>query len=189
MPQAKTLNTQELEKVLESVKWNKYPERDRIMILISFWSGMRVGEIASLKISDVLGSDGNIKSEVRLTPEQTKGKRHRKVLIGEKLKEELVLYIKGINNKSENLPLIPSQQGKGFFNPNALVQKFKSIYEQSGVYGASSHSGRRTFITILANKGTSVRVLQELAGHRHIGTTQRYIDVNEDLMREAIERL
>lgn len=189
MPQAKTLNMQELDKVLESVRWNKYPERDRIMILISFWSGMRVGEIASLKISDVLGSDGNIKSEVRLTPEQTKGSRHRKVLLGEKLKEELAVYIKGIGKKPYDYPLIPSQQGIGFFNPNALVQKFKSIYERAGVYGASSHSGRRTFITMLANKGTSVRVLQALAGHRHIGTTQRYIDVNEELMREAIERI
>ena len=101
MPQAKTLNMQELDKVLESVRWNKYPERDRIMILISFWSGMRVGEIASLKISDVLGSDGNIKSEVRLTPEQTKGSRHRKVLLGEKLKDELATYIKGIKNNQQ----------------------------------------------------------------------------------------
>lgn len=189
MPQAKTLKQEELDHVLECVKWNKYPARDRMMILISFWSGMRVGEIASLKIGDVKGSDGNIKTEVRLTPEQTKGSRHRKVLLGEKLREEFALYIKGLNNPNLESPLIPSQKSNQFFNPNALVQKFKNIYDRAGVYGASSHSGRRTFITILANKGTSVRVLQALAGHRHIGTTQMYIDVNEELMREAIERL
>lgn len=187
MPQAKTLNIEEIDKVLEVVKLNKYPERDRIMILISFWSGMRAGEIASLKIGDVLGHDGNIKTEVRLKPEQTKGSRHRKVLLGEKLREELVTYIKELEGKDEHLPLIRSQQGDGYFRPNALVQKFKSIYDQAGVFGASSHSGRRTFITTLANKGTSVRVLQALAGHRHIGTTQMYIDVNEELMRKAIE--
>jgi len=187
MPQAKTLNIEEIDKVLEVVKLNKYPERDRIMILISFWSGMRAGEIASLKIGDVLGHDGNVKTEVRLKPEQTKGNRHRKVLLGEKLREELLVYIKDLDQKDVHLPLIKSQQGNGFFRANALVQKFKFIYEQAGVYGASSHSGRRTFITTLANKGTSVRVLQALAGHRHIGTTQMYIDVNEELMRKAIE--
>lgn len=189
MPQAKTLNTQELDKVLETVKWNKYPERDRIMILISFWSGMRVAEMASLKIGDVMGHDGNVKTEVRLKPEQTKGNRHRKVLLGEKLREELVTYIKKLGRKDTHLPLIRSQQGDGYFIPNALVQKFKSIYDQAGVFGAFSHSGRRTLITTLANKGTSVRVLQALAGHRHIGTTQMYIDVNEELMRQAIENV
>lgn len=189
MPQAKTLNEKELEKVLEVVKWNKYPERDRIMILISFWSGMRVAEMASLKIGDVMGHDGNVKTEVRLKPEQTKGNRHRKVLLGEKLREELIAYIKDLDRKDVHLPLIRSQQGDGYFRPNALVQKFKSIYDQAGVFGASSHSGRRTFITTLANKGTSVRVLQALAGHRHIGTTQMYIDVNEELMRQAINKV
>lgn len=189
MPQAKTLRNEEIEKVLESVKKNKYPERDRIMILISFWSGMRVGEIASLSIGDVLGDDGAIKTEIRLTPDQTKGNHHRKVLIGEKLKQELSAYVKKLPNKDKKQPLITSQQGNGFFNPNSLVQKFKHIYQDAGVFGASSHSGRRTFITTLANKGTSVRVLQALAGHRHIGTTQQYIDVNEELMRMAIEML
>ena len=53
--------------------------------------------------------------------------------------------------------------------------------------GATSHSGRRSFITKLASKGISARVLQELAGHKHLGTTQRYIDVNDDMLRKAVE--
>ena len=39
--------------------------------------------------------------------------------------------------------------------------------------GATSHSGRGTFITALAHKGAGVRVLASLAGHRSIATTQR----------------
>ena len=54
---------------------------------------------------------------------------------------------------------------------------------------ASSHSGRRTYITRLANKGVGVRLLAALAGHSHISTTQRYIDVNADQMRDAVELL
>jgi len=53
--------------------------------------------------------------------------------------------------------------------------------------GATSHSGRRTFITRLANKGVGVRLLASLAGHRSITTTQRYIDVNDDMARAAVE--
>lgn len=58
---------------------------------------------------------------------------------------------------------------------------------REGIAGASSHSGRRTFITNLAAKGISVRVLASLAGHKSIATTQRYIDVNDDMKRRAVE--
>ena len=45
----------------------------------------------------------------------------------------------------------------------------------------------RSFITELASKGVGVRVLAELSGHRSIATTQRYIDVNDDMLRKAVE--
>jgi integrase/recombinase XerD len=61
------------------------------------------------------------------------------------------------------------------------------MYAEVGIEGASSHSGRRGFITNLANNGVSVRVLQELAGHRSLAVTQRYIEVNHQLMRNAVE--
>ena len=51
--------------------------------------------------------------------------------------------------------------------------------------GATSHSGRRTFITNLTKKGVSAHVLMELAGHKILATTQRYIDVNDNLLFEA----
>ncbi|TVP53229.1 MAG: site-specific integrase, partial [Halomonas sp.] len=53
----------------------------------------------------------------------------------------------------------------------------------------SSHSGRRTYITRLANKGVGVRLLAALAGHAHISTTQRYIDVNAEQLASAVELL
>ena len=63
------------------------------------------------------------------------------------------------------------------------------LYRHAGIDGASSHSGRRTFITTLASKGVSVRVLASLAGHKSIATTQRYIDVNDDMKRAAVRLL
>jgi integrase/recombinase XerD len=50
-----------------------------------------------------------------------------------------------------------------------------------------SRSGRRTFITTLASKGISVRVLQSLAGHRAMATTQCYIEVNYHMKRKAAQ--
>ena len=58
-----------------------------------------------------------------------------------------------------------------------------------GLKDASSHSGRRTYITRMANKGVGVRVLAQLAGHSSISVTQRYIDVNDEQMANAVELL
>ena len=57
----------------------------------------------------------------------------------------------------------------------------------AGLDMATSHSGRRTFITTLAHKGVSVRVLAALAGHKSVQQTLRYIELNENVLRAAVE--
>ena len=103
-----------------------------------------------------------------------------------KLRRQLEHYYKHIRYKAPHLPLFQSQKG-GAFSANTMAQLFLNIYRAAGFEGASSHSGRRTFITELASKGVSVRVLAELAGHNQLQTTQRYIDVNPQQMSAAVE--
>ena len=55
------------------------------------------------------------------------------------------------------------------------------------ISNASSHSGRKTFLTSLASQGISVFVLASLAGHKSISTTQKYVSVNDDMKRRAVE--
>ena len=50
----------------------------------------------------------------------------------------------------------------------------------------AGNSSRRSFLTKLATQGVTARVLQELAGHKNLATTQRYIDVNDDMKRSAL---
>jgi len=64
---------------------------------------------------------------------------------------------------------------------------FQKLYEEAGIAGASSHSGRRQFVTELADKGVNARVIQALAQHKHLNTSMRYIDINENKMWDAIE--
>jgi len=68
-----------------------------------------------------------------------------------------------------------------------MSQLFLDIYHSVGLRGCSSHSGRKTFITRLADQGVAVHLLAELVGHKHISTTQRYITVNEALLSRAVE--
>jgi site-specific recombinase XerD len=83
-------------------------------------------------------------------------------------------------------PLFCTQKRSGF-SANTLCQTVNLIYARAGLNGATSHSGRRTLITTLAQKGVGVRVLAAIAGHRDIRVTQAYIDVNDAMMRAAVE--
>ncbi len=186
--QAKTLTTEELRRVLDHVSTRKHSLRNRALVSFSFYAGCRVGEISSLLYSDVVDAEGNIRSEVVLRAEITKTREARTIFINSKLKKELQNYISCYKPVNPNAKLFYSQKSTSSgYNANTLTQFFHYLYKRAGIYGASSHSGHRTFITNLANKGISVRVLASLAGHRNISTTQCYIDVNDEMKRRAVE--
>lgn len=186
MAQAKSLTQNEIDQVLRHISTKKFGWRDRVMFLMTVWSGMRIKEVASLRICDVINSDGTVKAEVRLSAEQTKGKHSRTVFLPEKLRQEIATYSRDKCLKFPEMTLFYTANGKTF-TANVLCQHFYWLYKAAGISGASSHSGRRTFITSLAGKGIGVRVLASLAGHRSIAITQRYIDVNDDMKRNAVE--
>ena len=188
--QAKTLTTTELRRVLDYTATRKHSARNRALLMTTHLSGMRVGEVASLRNNDVLDIDGNIRTEIRLSAEQTKGNEARVVFVNDKLRKELELYTRFMDRNKINpvLKFFYSQKRTSDgFTANTLTQFFHYLYKRAGVDGASSHSGRRTFITNLASKGVGVRVLMSLAGHKNISTTQAYIDVNDDMKRKAVE--
>ena len=186
--QAKTLTQHEIRKVLDYIETKKHSTRNRALVMTSIFSGVRCGELSSLRWNAVVDSEGKIRNEIRLTAEQTKGNDARVVFVSEKLRKELEKYIKVYKPVNPNVKFFYSQkQGSDGFTANTLTQFFHFLYKKAGIDGASSHSGRRTFITNLASKGVSVRVLASLAGHKNISTTQCYIDVNDDMKRKAVE--
>ena len=131
-------------------------------------------------------SEGRVKPEIQLDATQTKGKHARTVFVNDKLRKELAAYLKTISAREPNMPLFMTQKRSGF-TANVLCQTLNGLYKHVGMDGATSHSGRRSFITTLASKGIGVRVLASLAGHRSIATVQRYIDVNDAMKRAAVE--
>jgi integrase/recombinase XerD len=188
MSQAKTLTPQELRRVMDYVATRKHAARNRAMLLITHLAGLRVGEVAALRICDVLDADGAVRNEIRLDADQTKGNFARVVFVNDKLRKELTKYLSLYAPINHDQKLFYTQKRmKEGFNANTLTQHFHHLYRAVGIEGASSHSGRRSFITNLASKGVGVRVLMSLAGHRNIGTTQAYIDVNDNQKRAAVE--
>ncbi len=179
MPQAKVLSDSEFKRVLAVVGHDgKHAARNRLVVLLAFLGGMRAGEIAALKMLHVTNEDGSIRDRIHLSSTDTKGPRGRTVIVGKKLQREIGRYMKTQRLPKMDAPLIRSQKG-GHFSATTMVMLFRRIFDAAGIKDARSHSGRRSFLTKLAQKGCSVFVLQQLAGHKSISTTQRYVTVNE----------
>ena len=197
MSQARVLSERELRKVLNFCNTQPHAARNRAMLLCTHQAGMRVGEVAALRICDVLAADGAILEEISLSASQTKGNSSRTVLVPKKLRDELEDYLQqrfglkdllAVTYTYTQRALFPTQKNpKRGFTANTLCQLFHKIYKDAQITGATSHSGRRTFITKLADKGVGVRVLMALAGHKSIATTQRYIELNPTVMKAAVE--
>jgi integrase/recombinase XerD len=186
MSQAKTLTPAEIDQVLAYIEPRSYAMRNRVMFLTGLWSGMRVGEISSLSVGDVRNTDGSVRGEIRLTATQTKGRHPRTVFLPQKLRDELQAYLDLRGMVPATNPLFITA-GRKRFSANVMAQHFHYLFKRAGIAGASSHSLRRSFLTSLAAKGISVRVLADLAGHRNIQVTMRYLDASDDMKRNAVE--
>lgn len=189
MKQAQVLTDKDMKRVMSHIARSAFPDRNRCALQLSWLAGMRVGEIAALNVRDVLDADGNVRNEIQLKAAQTKGDKGRTVLLNAQAQAELAIYLQKPKQTKQTKPTDPlfrSRVGKRF-SANSLCQVFLRIYDAAGLDRATSHSGRRTFITTLAHKGVNVRVLAALAGHKSIATTQRYIELNENVLRAAVE--
>ena len=188
MKQARVLTEQEQKRLLAVVAQGKHAARNRLAVILSYQAGLRVGEIASLLVKDVYTPEGIVREQVRLSAEITKGGNARVAFVNAKLQKELERYLPTISGRKPDQPLLMTQKRTAFC-PNTLCQLMGQLYTAAGLDGATSHSGRRFFITKLAHSGISPKVIMTLAGHKHLTTTQRYIEVNDDLMRAAVEVL
>lgn len=189
MKQAKVLTRAELKRVMSLCEVSRNGKRNRLAVTFSHFAGMRVGEIAALKWAHVLDQDRHVKGMFYLDAAYTKSREARQVHINRNLQKQITSYL-GSLGRFPGLasPVISSQKG-GPFSANSLCQLFRRIYTDAGIDHASSHSGRRWFITRLAHSGVSPKVIMELAGHKQLTTTQRYIEVDDAMKSKAVECL
>ncbi|WP_294619206.1 site-specific integrase [uncultured Roseovarius sp.] len=188
MKQAKLLNKVEFKRLSAVINSRRYPTRNHTAVALSFYAGMRACEIAALRVGDVFESTGAVREFVLLQATQTKGSCTSTVLINRRTAQALTRYAKQYPRRLQQpeAPLIFSAKGGGF-SAQTMVNLFYTLYTAAGIDGASSHSGRRQFVTELADKGLNARVVQALARHKHLNTTQRYIELNDKKLRAAVE--
>ena len=100
--------------------------------VFSVYGGMRVGEIAAVKIKDVANQYGEARREIKLASDQTKGSHSRTVVLSNRVRKEIEAYLKQYPSAHPDWPLIRSQRGQAF-SSLTLSMLFKEIYELAGI--------------------------------------------------------
>jgi integrase len=187
--QAKTLSRQQVRAALRRARFGRYPERDRMMILLSVKAGLRAGEIAKLTWSMVLDANGRIGNRIELHDSAAKKSSGRTIPMHPDLQRALLRLRR--QTGAEGAVIRSERTGACGMLPGSVVNWFRGLYRELRLNGCSSHSGRRTFITnaarLVFKAGGSLRDVQQLAGHRSIEQTQAYIDGSARAKRRLIE--
>lgn len=185
--QAKILTKQQENIFMSYLDSTRQPTRNKIIFMLSL-HGFRAKEIASLSWAMLLDASGELSDSIELTNSASKGKNGGRVIyISKKLADLLAVHSQNGTAGS----VIRSERGNGSVSAQVIVNFFKTHYERCGFAGASSHSGRRTFITRAANKiisvGGSLRDVQAIVGHSDLRNTQRYIEQDASAQRRVMD--
>lgn len=167
------------EQVNAIIRQSRTP-RERAMLVVLFHTGMRIGELTNIKLNDI-NEEGVIKVI-------GKGNKFRYCYINDEVKEAINDYLE-VRKDSEYDNLFIGNQGKPMQEQN-FNKTIKILAKRAGInveaLNFSCHSTRHTTISMLAEQGVSMPVLQEIAGHADIRTTKRYIDNNPTAVRDAV---
>jgi len=188
--QAKTLANGELKRVLAEVAGSRHPVRDKVMVLLSFKAGLRAKEIASLTWAMVTTASGELSDEIALTNTASKGKNGGREIPMHPALTEALAELRAVHpDVRPERTVVYSERGRSK-SPESVRQWFFHLYARLGLRGASSHSGRRTFVTTAARRiseaGGSIRDVQALAGHADLKSTQRYIETSAVARKKVI---
>jgi integrase/recombinase XerD len=178
--QAPILKPEETKRLFRLVKSRpRMSMKAEIALCLSLYLGLRAKEIASLRSGDVYDENGEVRDVLHLKAAYTKGSKTRNVyLAAPKLRQYLADYGRatGIAERPQ-AALCRSQKG-GTFRAGSMARFLKKLYQEAGIPEARSHTGRRTFITSLAERGIDLKAIAVLAGHSNIRTTALYVDAS-----------
>lgn len=189
------LSIDDIKSLLEYCSQDTSPEGIRLnaMIYLLYASGLRVSELVSLKLSDILSN--KVSREVKkIFSVLGKGNKERIIVINELAINSLVKYLAVRDNfvnktKPKNLIyLFPSLSAAGYMTRQnfAILLKSAAFYAGLNPEHISPHVLRHSFASHLLEGGADLRVIQELLGHADISTTQIYTHLQTNHLKKAL---
>ena len=139
-------------------------------------AGLRAIEIAGLQWRHLTDVEGNLVDAITITDEVAKGNKGGRVVATNKHLKCALTDLQALKMRDLSDPVFYSERKRGNVASQTIIDWFSSLYEKLGFEGASSHSGRRTFITNAAKKITTLVVFSfSISLRRKLPTVVIYI--------------
>lgn len=160
------LSKKEIQSIISEIQNLKH----KTIIMLTYSAGLRVSEVAQLKVSDINSQRGLIKVY------QGKGKKDRVTLLSEKILKILRIYYKSYK---PDYWLFPGAEPKRPITTRSIQNVFERACKKANINSkATVHWLRHSFATHLLESGVDLRYIQELLGHASSKTTEIYTHVS-----------
>jgi integrase len=174
----------DLEKIAEMKAALKGKEgRDELLFVMGINTALRISDLLSLSVGDVLDEEGNISVTLNLKEHKT-GKAKRFPL-NSAVKSALLGYLSQKSCRDRAEPLFPSQKG-GALSRSQAWRLLKKAAESVGLENIGTHSLRKTFgYQVYKNSGGNLGLVQKLMNHSTSKVTLSYIGIDRETMDNA----
>lgn len=157
--------------------------RDRLIIKILAYTGIRVSELCNIKYTDIDLTRMTVKIR------SGKGDKDRIVLFREEILGDLNEYIHDLRSKYQKLNFLFPTKKSNHISPISVERIIRRVARKSGIEKkVTPHVLRHTFATTLLRNGADIRIIQVLLGHSNISTTQIYTHVDSNDLRKNYEK-
>lgn len=177
--QAKVLSIDEAKLLFDALP----SDRDRALFGICFFTGCRINEACTMLSSDVFDGSGKVRAKLTIRRENTKGKQETRQITTH---PTLRGYLEAYSSERGKNHLFSGRHGRGHINPRSADAILRETCDRLGLEGVSTHSFRRTALTMMSGAGVPLRVIQEISGHRSLQALQRYLEVSEQQVEAAV---
>ena len=152
--------------------------RDEVMFTLMLGTGIRLGSLVGLSVSDVDLASGTLRI-------QAKGGIEQVVYLPPAIRKQLQRYVKGLDDSTA---LFQTQASRRL-QSRQIQLRFSKWLRQAGLTGHTVHSLRHTFGTRLYQQTRDLRLVQHALGHRHVSTTEVYTGINDGRLRRELRHV
>lgn len=151
--------------------------QDRLMISVMFEAGLRISEVADMKIEHLRGRTLDVVG---------KGSKHRITFITAKLAKQIRDWME-VNGWEKGYVFRPQMHGDGvggYIHTDTIRQRIKRLFQDILGIVMHPHLIRHAFALYLLKQGCNLRSIQKLLGHSNIQTTMTYLGIDDDYLEK-----
>lgn len=179
--QAKILTSDEIQRLFET---GFTCDRDRALFGICLYTACRINEACTLLSTDVYDASG-VRAKLTIRKGNTKGQQDTRQVA---IHPALAGYLNAYKLKGKEY-LFPGRHGRRHLHPTSADAILRDACQRVGLEGVSTHSMRRTALTVMHRVSIPLGVLQKISGHRNLQALQKYLEVSEEQVETAIASL